>query len=157
LTTPASPSSQLLVGVARQYSGTLGKKGNCQVTVNCNYAERILAWPVATRLYLPRSWAEDPTRRRRAHAPPDVTSQTKPQIVLDLLDRARACGVRWACVTSDADFGDNPNFLDGLGRRRQRCVVAARADFTVAAHRTGRATQRADALIEAQRRGRGVG
>jgi SRSO17 transposase len=30
------------VGVARQYSGTLGKVGNCQVTVNCHYAERIL-------------------------------------------------------------------------------------------------------------------
>jgi len=38
------------VGVARQYSGTRGKVGNCQVTVNCHYAERTLAWPVATRL-----------------------------------------------------------------------------------------------------------
>src|SRR5919206_2707446 len=37
------------VGVARQYSGTLGKVGNCQVTVNCHYAARTLAWPVATR------------------------------------------------------------------------------------------------------------
>jgi SRSO17 transposase len=43
------------VGVARQYSGTLGKTGNCQVTVNCHYAERTIAWPVATRLYLPGS------------------------------------------------------------------------------------------------------
>lgn len=30
------------VGVARQYSGTLGKVANCQVTVNCHYAERTL-------------------------------------------------------------------------------------------------------------------
>ena len=37
------------VGVARQYSGTLGKVGNCQVTVNCHYAERTCAWPVATQ------------------------------------------------------------------------------------------------------------
>jgi len=51
------------VGVARQYSGTLGKAGNCQVTVNCHYAERTLAWPVATRLYLPKEWCEDPDRR----------------------------------------------------------------------------------------------
>ena len=41
------------VGVARQYSGTLGKTGNCQVTVNCHYAERTIAWPIATRLYRP--------------------------------------------------------------------------------------------------------
>jgi SRSO17 transposase len=33
------------VGVARQYSGTLGKVGNRQVSVNCHYAERTLAWP----------------------------------------------------------------------------------------------------------------
>src|SRR5215831_8681087 len=47
------------VGVARQYSGTAGKVTNCQVTVNCHYAERTLAWPVATRLYLPQEWAAD--------------------------------------------------------------------------------------------------
>jgi SRSO17 transposase len=138
------------VGVARQYSGTLGKKGNCQVTVNCHYAERTLAWPVATRLYLPRSWAEDPTRRQRAHVPPGVSFQTKPQIALDLLDRARAWGVRFSCVTADADYGDNPNFLEGLEQRRQRYVVAVRADFTVAASRVGGVAQRADALIKAQ-------
>src|SRR6476659_9658587 len=45
------------VGVARQYSGTLGKTGNCQVAVTCHYAERTVAWPVAARLYLPKSWA----------------------------------------------------------------------------------------------------
>jgi SRSO17 transposase len=138
------------VGVARQYSGTLGKKGNCQVTVNCHYAERTVAWPVATRLYLPRSWAEDPIRRQRAHVPPEVSFQTKPQIALDLLDRARAWGVRFSCVTADADYGDNPNFLEGLEQRRQRYVVAVRADFTVAASRAGGVAQRADALIKAQ-------
>jgi SRSO17 transposase len=138
------------VGVARQYSGTLGKKGNCQVTVNCHYAERTVAWPVATRLYLPRPWAEDPIRRQRAHVPPEVSFQTKPQIALDLLDCARAWGVRFSCVTADADYGDNPNFLEGLEQRRQRYVVAVRADFTVAASRAGGVAQRADALIKAQ-------
>ena len=57
------------VGVARQYSGTLGKVGNCQVTVNCHYAERTVAWPVATRLYLPESWAHDAGRRGRPRCP----------------------------------------------------------------------------------------
>src|SRR5215471_6753316 len=58
------------VGTARQYSGTLGKVGNCQVSVNCHYAERTIAWPVATRLYLPREWADDWPRRARAKVPP---------------------------------------------------------------------------------------
>src|SRR4051795_1944133 len=82
-------------GVARQYSGTLGKVGNCQVTVNCHYAERTLAWPVASRLYLPQQWARDPARRETARVPEDITFQTKPEIALDLLDRAKAWGVRW--------------------------------------------------------------
>jgi SRSO17 transposase len=134
------------VGVARQYSGTLGKVGNCQVAVNCHYAERTFAWPVATRLYLPRPWAEDATRRRRAGVPAGVGFRTKPEIALELLDRAVARGVRFSCVTADADYGDNPNFLAGLERRRHRYVVAVRCDFAVAEGRTG-AARRADALI----------
>ena len=53
-TTPASLSRASLRCRCRkrQYSGTLGKVGNCQVAVNGHYAERTLAWPVATRLYL---------------------------------------------------------------------------------------------------------
>jgi SRSO17 transposase len=137
------------VGVARQYSGTLGKVGNCQVTVNCHYAERTLAWPVATRLYLPQTWAEDDQRRQKAQVPADVTFQTKPAIALSLLDQAQAWGVRWACVTADADYGDNPKFLAGLEQRRQRYVAAVRADFSVAGSRGG-AAQRADAVVQVQ-------
>src|SRR3954453_4379824 len=68
------------VGVARQYSGTLGKTGTCQVTVNCHYAERTLAWPVATRLYLPREWADDAGRLRKARVPEGTEFQTKPAL-----------------------------------------------------------------------------
>jgi len=135
------------VGVARQYSGTLGKVGNCQVTVNCHYAERTLAWPVATRLYLPKAWAHDPARREKAQVPHDITFQTKPQIALNLLDQAKAWGVRWACVVADADYGDNPNFLDGLEKRRQRYVAAVRCDFAVSLSRHGGRIQRAADLI----------
>ena len=119
------------VGVTRQYTGTAGKLTNCQVTVNCHYAERTLAWPVATRLYLPQAWAEDAARRKQAHVPEAVAFQTKAEIALALLDEANACGVRHACVTCDADYGDNPNFLNGLEERGERHVVAVRANFSV--------------------------
>src|SRR3954464_15888669 len=60
------------VGVARQYSGTLGKTGNCQITVNCDHAERTIAWPVATWLYLPEHWADDADRRKKAKVPEEL-------------------------------------------------------------------------------------
>jgi hypothetical protein len=89
-----------------------------QVTVNCHYAERTLAWPVATRLYLPQEWADDTERRVKAHVPAEIRFQTKAEIALALVDEANACGVRHACVTCDADYGDNPNFLNGLEEAR---------------------------------------
>lgn len=137
------------VGVARQYTGTFGKVTNCQVTVNCHYAERTLAWPVATRLYLPRAWVDDTERRRKAHVPPTLRFQTKGEIALELLDQANVWGVRHRCVVADADYGDNPNFLNGLEARQARYVGAVRADFTVAWGRGAQQTgQRADTLLQ---------
>jgi SRSO17 transposase len=141
------------VGVARQYTGTAGKVTNCQVTVNCHYAERTLAWPVATRLYLPAEWAADEARRKQAHVPEAVSFQTKAELALALLDEAKACGVRHACVTCDADYGDNPHFLNGLEQRGERHVVAVRADFSVTLGRgPASLVPRADTVLAAQPR-----
>lgn len=138
------------VGVARQYSGTLGRVANCQITVNCHYAERTLAWPVATRLYLPKAWCAEPERRAAGQIPDEVAFQTKPEIALGLIDEARELGVRHACVVADADYGDNPQFLNGLETRRERCVVAVRANFSVTlTRRAGAPIQHAEEVLRA--------
>jgi SRSO17 transposase len=123
------------------------------VTVNCYYAERTLAWPVATRLYLPEGWAGDEERRQRAHIPKAVVLQTKVEIALALLDEAKRCGVRHACVTGDADYGDNPNFLNGLAERQEPHVMAVRANFSVVLGRgSARPVRRVDEVLVAQPR-----
>jgi SRSO17 transposase len=110
-----------------------------------------LAWPVATRVYLPQTWAEDGARRKQAHVPEDVAFQTKAEIALALLDEANACGVVHACVTGDADYGDNPNFLNGLEARGERSVVAVRANFSVTLGRgKDSPVRRADEVLAAQ-------
>lgn len=124
-------------GVQRQYSGTLGKTGNCQVAVSCHYAERTLAWPVDVRLYMPKVWMNDAERCRRAHVPEGTHFRTKAEIALDLLDEAKMLAVPHACVTADAGYGDSPLFLNGLEAREERYVVAVCEDFTVALLRGG--------------------
>ena len=135
------------VGVQRQYSGTLGKTGNCQVAVTCHYAERTMAWPVDARLYLPESWATDAEARRRSRVPEGVEFQTKPEIALALLDEARALGVPHRCITVDADYGDKPPFLNALDERAERYVVAVASSFSVAASWSGPSAA-ADAVLE---------
>jgi len=65
------------MGVARQYSGTLGKVGHRQVAVTCCYTNPQATWPVAVRLYLRQAWAQDPARRQQARVPAEVAFQTK--------------------------------------------------------------------------------
>jgi SRSO17 transposase len=119
------------VGVARQYSGTLGQVGNSQVAVTCCYSDPLALWPVGVRLYLPEAWPQDLGRCRQAGIPPEVGFQTKPEIALALLDQARSWGVPHHCVVADADYGDNPNSLAGLEAPGEPYVVGVRADFGV--------------------------
>jgi SRSO17 transposase len=138
------------VGVARQYSGTLGQVGNCQIAVTCCYPEPQATWPVAVRLSLPQAWAADPERQRKARVPMEVVFQTKPEIALALLDQAHAWGVPYRCVVADADDGDNPHFLAGVEARQERYVVGGRADFRGSHQRKARSpSQRADQLLQA--------
>src|SRR5919198_3063020 len=123
------------VGVERQYSGTLGKVGNCQIAVTCCYSDSQATWPVGVRLYLPKTWAEDSERRRQARVPAEVTFQTKPAIALALLDQGRAWEVPHRCVVGDADHGGKPHFFAGLEARQERYVVGVRTDFQVSVGR----------------------
>lgn len=123
------------VGVFPQYSGTLGKIGNCQVVVSAEFladdpaSSTPFHWPVSARLFLPESWTQDNERRKQAHVPEEVRQQTKPEIALDLLDRAREWGVPIQLVVVDAGYGDNPNFLRGLDERQIPYMCAVESTF----------------------------
>ena len=140
------------VGVARQYSGTLGKVGNCQVVVSCQYADACFSWPVNARLYLPESWTDDAARCARAHVPDEYcVFATKPEIALSLLDEADQWQVPYRAITADAAYGGNLTFLRGLEVRGKPYVVEVPCDFGVQlSRRTDAPVERADAVIHRQ-------
>ena len=105
------------VGVARQYSGTLGKIGNCQVVVSCVLRSKLSTWTLAMELYLPEAWADDEERRESAAVPDDVSFRKKWEIALGQIDQTVASGIDVQCVVADAGYGDCTEFRDGLASR----------------------------------------
>ncbi len=104
-------------GVARQYSGTLGKIGNCQVVVSCVLRSKISTWTLAMDLYLPEAWANDGERRESARIPDDVLFRKKWEIALGQIDGAVRSGIDVQCVVADAGYGVCAEFRDGLASR----------------------------------------
>ncbi len=119
------------VGVARQYSGALGKVGNCQVAVSLNYATDDGCFPVNFELYLPQAWGEDAARRQKAGIPGDLTFRTKWQIGLDMLDQAREWGLPDGVVIADAAYGAITECRRALEERGLHYVVGITPELTV--------------------------
>lgn len=118
------------VGVARQYSGTLGKIGNCQVAVSLHYATDDGAIPLDFTLYLPEEWLE-PESRQKAGIPNEVTFQTKWALALGLIDRALDWQVPGGVIVADAGYGSTTEFRTGLAERKQLFVVGVQNTTTV--------------------------
>lgn len=119
------------VGVARQYSGTLGKVGNCQVAVSLHYTTEDGSLPVDWRLYLPERWTQDPARCRKAGVPADVRFQPKWELALACCDQALAWGIPPGVVLADAVYGKVTEFRTGLEARRLAYVVDIDPTLTV--------------------------
>ena len=136
--------------VARQYSGTLGKTGNCQVGVSVHLVNEHASCAADWRLFCPASWDDTGAgrpgrggaggRRRRAQARiPDDVRHTREVAAGAGDDRRddrpgrlgragaghRAGGTRPA-VTADAGYGDNTGFRLELENRGWRYVVAVK-------------------------------
>ncbi|WP_301100250.1 IS701 family transposase, partial [Propionivibrio sp.] len=119
------------VGVARQYCGQLGKQDNCQVAVSLSLASVQGSVPIAYQLYLPKEWAADPTRRKTASVPEDITFATKPAIALAQMRQAIAAGVPPGVVLADAGYGDETAFRDGITELGMLYAVGIRPATTV--------------------------
>jgi SRSO17 transposase len=134
-------------GVARMYSGSLGKVGNCQIGVSVHAVTDWASAAIDWRLFLPKSWddatvdhTDDPEvaaeiRRRRARSkiPDQVRHREKWRQALDMLDeitgdeQAGGWGLDPRPVVADAGYGDCTEFRLELERRDLSYVLAVKA------------------------------
>ncbi|MEH0518899.1 transposase [Streptomyces stelliscabiei] len=112
------------VGVARQYCGAVGKRANCQVAVSVHAATDTASCPLDWQLYLPREWADEPDRRRRAGVPDGTGHQEKWRLALGLLDTLAAWRLKAPVVVADAGYGVSTPFRLGLEQRGLAYVLA---------------------------------
>jgi SRSO17 transposase len=101
-------------GVKRQYSGTLGKTGNCQIGVSVHAVGGRGTVPLGWALYLPQDWCADEQRRHKAKIPAEVEFKTKPQLGVELVERAAGWDVPKGPVLGDHAYGENTWLRDRL-------------------------------------------
>ncbi len=110
-------------GVARQYSGTAGRRENCQVGVFLVYASSKGHAFIDRALYLPEEWTQDRVRCREAGIPDEVEFATKGELAQQMLTRAYASGVSADWVVGDTVYGYDELRLF-LDEQRKNYVVA---------------------------------
>jgi SRSO17 transposase len=118
-------------GVKRQYSGTLGKIGNCQIGVSVHAVGANGTVPLGWALYLPEEWCEDADRRKKAKIPADVVFKTKPALGVELVERAASWEVPRAPVLGDQAYGDNTQLRERLHDAQREYVLSIGAETKV--------------------------
>ena len=118
-------------GVKRQYSGTLGKIGNCQVAVSVHAVGERGTLPLGWALYLPEEWCADAERRRKAKIPGGVVFQTKPQLACALAAQASGWELPAAPILADCAYGDDSVFRTRLHALELEYVLAVSAQISV--------------------------
>ena len=127
--------------VVRQYSGTLGKIGNCQIGVSIHAATDQASCPLDWRLYVPQAWDdtcadtnEDAmrivARRAKAQLPETQRHRTKWSMALEMIDELAAWGHRPPALIGDAGYGEITAFRCGLTDRQIPYMVAVKAATT---------------------------
>lgn len=128
-------------GVARQYSGTLGKVGNCQIGVSVHAVTDAASAALDWRLFIPESWddtcTDDPVaveaiqrRRSRCGIPEGARNRPKWQLAIEMLDELDGWGLSAPVICADAGYGDNAHFRAALTDRDLCYIVQVKGACT---------------------------
>ena len=117
-------------GVQWQWCGNTGKTDNCVVGVHIAYVAGDFQCILDSDVYLPKDWANDPARRKKAGIPDEVVYRKKTDIALEQVSHSMQNGIRVFAWTFDEWYGRDGEFLDGLEARGQNYVGEVPSDFT---------------------------
>ncbi|MCK7627595.1 IS701 family transposase [Streptomyces sp. RS10V-4] len=121
-------------GVQRQYTGTVGRIGNAQVSVHLSYGSRRGRTLIDREFYLGKDWAgttaEHQDRCAEQGIPPEGSAlvATKPELARNMLQRALAADVPFTYFLADEAYGQCCTLRAWLEERRVRHVLAAPKD-----------------------------
>jgi len=116
-------SGKQSVGVARQWCGRLGKVDNCQVAIYMGYVSAEEHALVDMRLYMPKEWTKDKTRRENAGVPKNVRYRTRHQLCLEMLEMHRD-KLPHSWIAGDDEMGRPYAFRRRLDRLGERYLLA---------------------------------
>jgi SRSO17 transposase len=115
-------------GVGKQYTGTAGGIVNCQIGVFLAYTTPQGTTMLDRGLYLQKEWTDDRLRCEKAGIPETVGFQTKQQIFLAMLERARRNGVPGRWVVADEVYGNDGKLRRGIEHLDLGYVLTVRKD-----------------------------
>jgi SRSO17 transposase len=138
-------------GVKRQYSGTLGKVGNCQITVSVHAVGERGTLPLGWRLYLPEEWCGDDLRRRKAKVPEEVHFQTKPALAADVCKEAAEWEIPAAPILADCAYGDDTRFRSKLHAQELEYLLSVSAKISVYGPETSFAVPERNGMVGRRR------
>ena len=107
--------------VGHQYLGGIGKIANGVVSVSSVYADERLYYPLEVEPYTPSHHFEG--------GKADAAFRTKPQIALELVDRAIGMGLPFRAVVADILYGEHRGFRRSLEDRHIPYVLAMKPSF----------------------------
>lgn len=101
------------------------------------------------RVYLPKSWTDDPARCTAAGVPADVEFSTKPELALEMIAGAVTAGMPAAWAAADEAYGDNGAFRAGVAALGLGYVLAVSCTHRIPAWPGGKRRLRADRIAAA--------
>ena len=114
----------------RQWCGRLGKVDNCQVGVFLAYVSDTEHALVDFRLYLPKEWAKDRKRRKRAGVPKEIKYRTRHELALEML-HLRGASLPHGWVAGDDEMGRPAWFRKQLAADGERYLLAVPSNTSI--------------------------